>query len=157
MKQCPLLEEMKMSKPFDPPDLELYFNLLKTYEMLEDEFTHFFAQYDLSPNQYNVLRILAGAGQDGLSCQEIVNRVVHRVPDITRMVDRLIEKRLVKRVRSREDRRVVRITLTELGKKKSNAIRSPLKKFVTNLFGDISEEDQALVNRVLYQLRGVPI
>jgi DNA-binding MarR family transcriptional regulator len=72
--------------------------------------------FGISSEQYNVLRILRGAGGAGLPTLEIADRMLSRSPNITRLVDRLIAKKLVRRVRSRQDRRVVMITITPEGR-----------------------------------------
>lgn len=70
----------------------------------------------LSPAQFNVLRILRGAGEDGLTCGEIGERLITRDSDVTRLLDRLERQALVTRVRSTQDRRVVLTELTEQGR-----------------------------------------
>jgi DNA-binding MarR family transcriptional regulator len=71
--------------------------------------------HGLSPTQYNVLRILRGAGQDGASCKEVSNRLIARDPDVTRLMDRLEKRGLLRRDRAKEDRRVVTHQLTPEG------------------------------------------
>ena len=91
--------------------------LMKASERIHSAAQALFKRHGLSSPQYNVLRILRGAGEDGLSCQEISGRMITRVPDITRLLDRLEAKALVARRRSDSDRRVVltRITAPGLG------------------------------------------
>ena len=69
----------------------------------------------LSPTQYNVLRILLGAQPDGLACRKIADRMITRDPDITRLLDRLEDRRLVARSRDQEDRRVIITRIKEKG------------------------------------------
>jgi DNA-binding MarR family transcriptional regulator len=71
---------------------------------------------ELTPNQYNVLRILRGSHPTALACGDISERMIARDPDITRLVDRLSRRGLVTRVRSRRDRRVVEVGITEKGR-----------------------------------------
>jgi DNA-binding MarR family transcriptional regulator len=71
---------------------------------------------DLTPNQYNVLRILRGSHPSRLACGEIAGRMISRDPDITRLIDRLSARELVDRVRSERDRRVVEIGITRQGR-----------------------------------------
>jgi DNA-binding MarR family transcriptional regulator len=71
---------------------------------------------DLTPNQYNVLRILRGSHPSRLACGEIANRMISRDPDITRLIDRLSARELVDRVRSERDRRVVEVGITSKGR-----------------------------------------
>jgi DNA-binding MarR family transcriptional regulator len=74
------------------------------------------ATADLTNNQYNVLRILRGSHPVRLACSEIADRMIDRDPDITRLVDRLSRRGLVTRSRSRQDRRVVEVGITEKGR-----------------------------------------
>jgi len=71
---------------------------------------------DLTPNQYNVLRILRGSHPSRLSCGEVADRMISRDPDITRLIDRLSARELVDRVRSARDRRVVEVGITGKGR-----------------------------------------
>jgi len=71
---------------------------------------------DLTPNQYNVLRILRGSHPSRLACGEIADRMISRDPDITRLIDRLSARELVDRVRSERDRRVVEVGITSKGR-----------------------------------------
>jgi DNA-binding MarR family transcriptional regulator len=71
---------------------------------------------DLTPNQYNVLRILRGSHPSRLACGEIADRMISRDPDITRLIDRLSARELVDRVRSERDRRVVEVGITSQGR-----------------------------------------
>ncbi len=81
---------------------------------------------DLSLTQYNVLRILRGAGPEGLACGEVGGRMLTRDPDITRLLDRLEARRLVARARERADRRVVRTRITEAGLRLLQELDAPI-------------------------------
>lgn len=71
---------------------------------------------DLTPNQYNVLRILRGSDPARVTCGEIADRMISRDPDVTRLVDRLRRRGLVARLRGRQDRRVVEVAITDKGR-----------------------------------------
>src|SRR5688500_19762967 len=94
---------------------EVFLDILRTAEALKMDVEELLKQSGLSSTQYNALRILRGAGSDGLTCQEIIDRMVTRDPDMTRLLDRLEDRGLVVRARSQEDRRVGRASLTEEG------------------------------------------
>ena len=102
-----LARELKQTKPFASLEHEALLNLAKTASLLGQAEAAMLKPYDLSPAQYNVLRILKGAGEAGRNCQEIGERLIAKDPDITRLIDRLLERGLVARARSEEDRRVV--------------------------------------------------
>ena len=83
--------------------------LTRAHEVLADGHAEIFKAHGLSGPQYNVLRILRGARGEDLSCQEVGGRMLKRVPDVTRLLDRLEARDLIKRWRCEEDRRVVRL------------------------------------------------
>ena len=84
-----LQQEIKKRQPFESPEQEACLNLVRTGDLLQLDFTRLFREHGLSPPLYNVLRILRGAGGDGLPCLEIASRMIGSVPDITRLIDRL--------------------------------------------------------------------
>lgn len=100
-------EEIRQHKPFRSPQQEAVVALLRTATVVHDHFEKVLAPWGLTLQQMNVLRILRGAGSDGLPTLEIAHRMVERTPGITRLIDRLEKKNLVQRVRSESDRRVV--------------------------------------------------
>jgi len=79
------------------------------------EFAELIKPYDLSPQQYNVLRILRAAGDAGLASGKITERMLTREPDMTRLLDRLEKRDLIRRDRDASDRRVVRAVITAAG------------------------------------------
>ena len=103
--------ELQQTKPFAQVEEEAHLNIRRTADVLARLLSDLLTKYDLTDTQYNVLRILRGAGEAGLNCKDIGARLVRRDPDITRLLDRLGKRKLVTRVRSREDRRalIVRI------------------------------------------------
>src|SRR3954464_2829510 len=110
-----LQAEIKKKRPFESPAEEAYLNLIRTYGMLETDFNRLFKQHGISEPKYNVLRILRGAGGDGLPSLEIASRMITRVPDVTRIVDRLETQGLVRRERTQADLRVVVVSITKKG------------------------------------------
>ena len=105
------LERRLKQRPIKDPVVEGVLNLLVTGAFLNDQFGDLFGRFGLTTSAYNVLRILRGA-PDGHPRGEIAQRMVNRAPDITRLIDRLQRRGLVRRARSRSDRRlsVTRIT-----------------------------------------------
>jgi DNA-binding MarR family transcriptional regulator len=108
-------EEIRQRKPFRSPQQEAVVALLRTATVVRDYFEKVLAPHGLTLQQMNVLRILRGAGAEGLPTLEIAQRMVERTPGITRLIDRLERKGLVARVRSKSDRRVVFCRATESG------------------------------------------
>jgi DNA-binding MarR family transcriptional regulator len=131
-----LAKDIKQTKPFFSTPLEVYFNLLRTTDILSRAASGLLKAYDLSGTQYNVLRILRGTdtsiepgtaetGTDdgangresrgGLPCSEIGARLITHDPDVTRLLDRLEKRGLVERTRGDSDRRVVMVRITPAG------------------------------------------
>jgi len=100
---------------FDTLEQEAYLNLWRTYDRLKGVEEAVFGTYDLSAQQYNALRLLRDAGAEGLPTLVLAARLVSRAPDITRLVDRLEARSLVRRQRLSDNRRVVRIILSTEG------------------------------------------
>ncbi len=103
--------------PYPPPSLEerLFLALLKTADALGQEAEQLTKSMGLTGTQYNVLRILRGAGPDGLPCRGIGERMISRDPDMTRLLDRMEKGGLITRARQKDDRRVVKTQITEAG------------------------------------------
>ena len=107
--------EIKQSKPLRVRGQEAAITIFRTADILRHAIERSMSESAISHEQYNVLRILRGAGDSGLPTLEIAGRMLSRSPNITRLLDRLIAKKLVRRVRSRQDRRVVSISITAQG------------------------------------------
>ncbi len=110
-----LSDDIKQTKPFASRELEAYLNLMRTADTGAREVAALFKPYQLTPAQYNVLRILRGAGDAGLPCGEIAARMITFDPDVTRLIDKLERRGLVARAREARDRRVVTIRATVAG------------------------------------------
>lgn len=100
---------------FDSPEQEAFLNLWRTYDRLRALEEELFAQYDLAPQQYNALRLLRGEHPGTLPTLALASRLVSRAPDITRLLDKLEGRGLVFRDRPAENRRLVRVGITEAG------------------------------------------
>jgi DNA-binding MarR family transcriptional regulator len=127
-------------------------NLLRGYDCLWSELGKFFQRFDLTPQQYNVLKALSSCG-GGVACQAIAEQLLNRVPDITRLLDRLDQAGLIRRERCCTDRRVVRTYLTDAGQAKVGEIQGPLRETMKARFGHMSGEELELLNRLLVKLR----
>jgi DNA-binding MarR family transcriptional regulator len=110
-----LKAEIKQRKPFTGLEAEAYLNLLRTADVLSQDLERLLKPYGLTGTQYNVLRILRGAGRDGLACGKVSGRMVTHDPDITRLLDRLEARGWVARAREKRDRRVITTRVTPAG------------------------------------------
>lgn len=112
-----LRAELQQRTPFQSLQQEAHLNLVRTHALLQDAFDELFKPYGLSSTQYNVLRILRGAEPGGLCRNELRDRLVTRMPDVTRLLDRMEDLGLVKRERDTNDRRMVTTLLTKQGRR----------------------------------------
>jgi DNA-binding MarR family transcriptional regulator len=110
-----LQRELKQTKPFRSPEHEAWLSILRTADQLKRGAQHFLETVGLTEQQYNVLRILRGAGEPGLPTLAIAERLIEHTPGITRLIDRLEAKGLVRRERPDCDRRQVYCFLTKPG------------------------------------------
>ena len=110
-----LRDEIKQHGPFKSLEEEVALNLARTTNALTQGFASMLQHTELTPAQYNVLRILRGAGRGGLACGEIAARMITKDPDVTRLLDRLEKRGLVARERDVTDRRVVLTRITSGG------------------------------------------
>lgn len=107
------------------PEEAAFVDLLRTTDLLSRGPAQVLKSEDLSPTQYNVLRILRGA-PEGLPCGEIGNRMITRDPDITRLLDRLEKRGLISRCRDERDRRTVMTRITAEGLKLLAELDEPM-------------------------------
>lgn len=133
-----LREEIQQQRPFRSLEEDAALNLVRTARLLADVDEAFFRRHDLTPTQYNVLRILRGAGDAGLGRNEIRERLLSRMPDVTRLLDKMEEAGLVRRERSRSDRRCVPTVLTEKGKALVDALDEPVDALHAAQFGHLT-------------------
>ncbi|MBK8101108.1 MAG: MarR family transcriptional regulator [Planctomycetes bacterium] len=148
-----LQQEIKQTKPFTSLAEETFLNLQRTADRLLAEEAEVLARHDLTPPQYNVLRILRGAGANGHPCQEIAARMISRVPDITRLVDRLEQAGLATRARDQQDRRVVTVRIAPRGEQLLASIDPTMRELPKRLFGALTTRDLQTLNDLLVRAR----
>jgi DNA-binding MarR family transcriptional regulator len=136
----PIHKEIKQRKPFQRIEDEAFVNLQRTADALLQGVAAALKPVGLSPAQYNVLRILRGAGPDGLACREIAERMITRDPDITRLLDRLEERGLVTRNRDRADRRVITTRITEKGLRILKDLEGPIEQLHVEQLGHLGDQ-----------------
>ena len=151
-----LKDEIKKKKPFEHPEEEAYLNLLRTTTVLYAQFEALLKQSGLSEPQYNVLRILRGVGGCGLPSSEVGARMITRVPDVTRLVDRLEAAGLVERCRIAEDRRVVQVKITAKGLAALADLDEPLVALNRKLLAHMTRKELDDLIRLLEKARHPP-
>jgi DNA-binding MarR family transcriptional regulator len=112
---------------FDSPQQEAYLALWRTYDRLRAFEDELFARFDLTAQQYNLLRLLRAA-REPVPTLSLAERLVSRAPDVTRMLDKLEERKLLTRARSAKDRRAVLVAITDRGRELLDEIAEPLRE-----------------------------
>ncbi len=135
-----LQDEIKQTRPFGSLEEEVLLGLARTADVLDRGIAELLKPSALTRTQYNVLRILRGAGSPGLSCSEVASRMVTRDPDATRMLDRLEARRLVTRARDATDRRVVTTRITAEGLQLLASLDEPMQEHHRRALGSLGAE-----------------
>jgi DNA-binding MarR family transcriptional regulator len=125
--------------PREAANAEAHIALLKVASHMANEFSAVMKPVDLSLSQYNVLRILRGAGPEGATCGEVIERMIQRDPDVTRLLDRLERRGLIERSRDTRDRRIVRTCITEAGLSLLAALDRPVDDLHHRHLGRLSD------------------
>ena len=132
---------LKQKKPFSSPEEGILIGLRMAASRVEEPWARYLkTTARLTGNQYNVLRILRGSHPARLACSDIAERMIERDPDITRLLDRLETRGLVKRSRSREDRRVVEVGITEKGLGLVRGLDAQVQRLPKALLGHLGAE-----------------
>ena len=134
-----LQRELKQNRPFAEPAQEAAVSLMRTADLMRRSVAAVVEPHGLTPQQYNVLRILRGAGQNGLPTLEIAERMIEQTPGITRLIDRLELKQLVSRERSLTDRRQVFCRITRQGLAMLARLDEPIVEAEKEALGVLSE------------------
>jgi DNA-binding MarR family transcriptional regulator len=145
---------IKQTRPFRSRRQEALVGLMLTAEAVKWPMQDLLAAHeDLTLQQYNVLRILRGAGASGLPTLEIGARLIERTPGVTRLIDRMEQKGLVVRERARDDRRLVLCRITETGISLLKKLDRPVDALDERVFGDLDESEVAELIRLLDKVR----
>jgi DNA-binding MarR family transcriptional regulator len=144
-----LRNEIKQTKPFSSAEAEAHLNIERTSAVLGHAFGEKLKAYGITSTQYNVLRILRGAGPGGLCRNEVRDRLVSQVPDVTRLLDRLEASGLIERARSSADRRLVSTHITPAGLKLLEQLDEPVLEMHRTLLGHMSGEQLKTLSDLL--------
>ena len=148
-----LKQEIKQKRPFRSVQEEVMLALARTADIMAAPMNDLLRAADLSSSQYNVLRILRGAGEEGLPCGEISTRMVRRDPDLTRLLDRLEARGLVHRARSTTDRRVVTATITPAALKLLAGLDEPVDATLKRTLAGVPAARLRTLLEILEELR----
>ena len=128
MAMTPLQRELRQTKPFESPAHEAVLGLFRTADCLHRQISGVVEPLGITTQQFNVLRILRGAGAEALPTLEIAQRMVEQTPGVTRLLDRLEAKHLIARQRCPHDRRQVLCRITSVGLKLLAQLDGPVRE-----------------------------
>lgn len=148
-----LRDELKQRKPFTSLEQEALLSVVRTSAMLIDAFERMLKPYGITGTQYNVLRILRGAGPDGLCRNDVRDRMITRMPDVTRLLDRMEESGLIDRVRENTDRRMVMTRITAQGLRLLDELEDAVARAEKQAFTALTKEQMRTLIALLAAVR----
>ena len=148
-----LREELRQGRPFRSREQEAFLSIGRTWAVLDHAFSEALKPHGITTTQYNALRILRGAGDAGLCRAEVMDRMVSRVPDATRLLDRLERSGLIERQRDPADRRFVKTRITAKGLEMLRALDGPVQAIHCEHLGHISERELGVLVELLARIR----
>lgn len=151
-----LRSEIKQNRPFSSVQEEVVLGLVRTADEVVVPLTAVLREANLSLSQYNILRVVRGAGDEGLPCGEISERMVRRDPDVTRLLDRLESRGLISRARGTVDRRVVFASITAEGRKLLTELDTPVRDATKKALSHMKSERLKLLGELLDEARSAP-
>ena len=151
-----LQRDLQQNRPFESAAQEALLGLLRTADVIRLRLAGVLEPRGVTFQQYNVLRILRGAGAEGLPTLEIGARMIERAPGVTRLLDRLETKGLARRERSRVDRRQVFCTITPAGRELLATLDRPIQAVDGDIAAKLSAAEQRQLIHLLDVLRESP-
>jgi len=148
-----LHREIRQTKPFLSLGQEAILGILSTADRVRRVLSKLLAPHGITLQQYNVLRILRGAGEEGLPTLEIADRMIEHSPGITRLLDRLETKGLVRRERCPKDRRQMLCWITEVGQEILAEIDQPITDIEGRALSDMERADVERLIKLLDAVR----
>ena len=146
--------EIHQTKPFRSLEEEVYIAIRLTSQVMDQPWTRYLRKTEgISPSQYNLLRILRGAGADGRTMREIAERMINRDPDVTRLADRTVKLGLARRMRDTGDRRVVKLFITEKGLEMLARLDDAVVVFLKQALGELGPKRLKMLRDLLGEAR----
>lgn len=150
-----LRSEIVQRRPFHSLKAEVAVSILRTAALIERHFAQVVARTGVTIQQYNVLRILRGAGEEGLPTLVIRDRMIHAAPGITRLLDKLEKAGLARRERTSPDRRQVFCFITQQGLDMLKTLDEEMRQADEMAVGDLDDTEQAQLVKLLEGVRAV--
>jgi DNA-binding MarR family transcriptional regulator len=146
--------EIRQTKPFRSLQEQVVINLMRTTRAVEESWIQYLKRREgISQSQYNILRILRGARPKAVKISEIADRMITRDPDVTRLVDRLINQGLVRRERDSEDRRVVLVEITGAGLAMLSRLDGPAGAYTEGAMAGLTLQQLRTLDTLLNEAR----
>jgi DNA-binding MarR family transcriptional regulator len=149
-----LAAELSLREPFARLEQEVFLSILRTADHLDQGLAELLKPFGLTPTQYNVLRILRGAGARGLACRQLSERMLTHDPDVTRLLDRLERRGLLARRRPSQDRRVILTGITAEGLRLLEQLDAPVADLHRRQLAHLDEEQLRSLLALLERVRG---
>jgi DNA-binding MarR family transcriptional regulator len=148
-----ILDEIKQQRPFPSKENEAAVTLLRTADVIRRQFASVIEPQGITSQQFNVLRILRGAGERGLPVLEIAERMIEQTPGITRLLERLEKKKLVSRQRRHADKRCVDCRITAAGRAVLARLDEPIRAAAVAAFQTVNKMELAHLVGTLDKVR----
>lgn len=152
-KLVSLREEIRQTKPFESPTQEAILSVYRTSDVLQRRFVKLVEPHGISLQQYNVLRILRGAGKEGTPTLDIADRMIEKTPGITRLLDKLEAKHLVRRKRCPQDRRQVLCWITDAGLNLLTELDKPIVQASVSSLQSLTQAELKQLISILEKVR----
>lgn len=151
----PLQRELNKKHPFESIEQEAHLSILRTASLISAPFEQLFKAHGISDSMYNALRIIRAGGERGRMCNEISQDLVSRVPDVTRLVDRLEKAGLAARMRSVDDRRAIFVHITKRGNDLLAKLDHSVVETHNQILGHMSKSELQSLCELLAKARGI--
>jgi len=146
--------EIRQTKPFRSLEDEVYIAIRLTSQLIDQPWVRYLRKTEgISPSQYNLLRILRGAGTEGRTMSEISERMINRDPDVTRLADRTVKLGLARRRRDGDDRRVVKLFITAEGLEMLGRLDEAVEVFLKAALGGLGPKKLKQLRDLLGEAR----
>jgi len=149
----PTADTRRSPRHFDSPEQQAFLNLWRTYDRLRQYEDQLFAQYDVTPQQYNALRLLRAGYPAGLPTLRLAEQLVSRAPDITRLLDKLEQRGLIERVRLSDNRRIVEVAITAAGLELLETMAEGIRECHQKQLGHLSADELRRLTELLAAAR----
>lgn len=147
------LEEAIHQTTFSNENQLLTLNFIYTYNCFKEDLKNFFKPYGITVQQFNVLRILRGNYPEPYTTSQVRDRMLDKMSDASRIVDRLVKKRLVSRAVTKTDKRLVDVIITTKGLELLEKIDGPLDIFMDKIFSRFTEDEKSVLLELFEKIR----